>query len=485
MAFNSISFLIFFVIVAIAYFLLPHKFQWMLLLLASCFFYMVFIPAYIFVLFLLIFVDYFAGVFIAKSKKKRRKWFLIISILANCGVLFSFKYVNFFASNITQLASFLHWNYSLPVLKIILPIGLSFHTFQSLSYVIEVYRGNQKAERHLGRYALYVLFFPQLVAGPIERPGQLLPQIRKKHLFSSTQALLGLQRMAIGFFKKTVIADRTALLVNQVYNNVTMYQGVPLLLATIAFAWQIYMDFSGYTDIALGAAQVLGFQLMENFNFPYSAGSVKEFWARWHISLSSWFRDYVYIGLGGNRVSWIKHARNIFISFLLSGLWHGANWTFIIWGLLNGVYLLLYAAVKKYVHLQVRGYKKIQQIGNILLTFFLITFSWIFFRANTLSDSVYVVQNVFAGYTKILHNLFSFHLAQMKTSVLPLGIGLGLSVKEILAVSVGIVCIEYLSLQYKKKHLSGVWGWICMLFLLLCILNFSVTQHIQFIYFQF
>jgi D-alanyl-lipoteichoic acid acyltransferase DltB (MBOAT superfamily) len=235
----------------------------------------------------------------------------------------------------------IHWNYSIHTLSIILPIGLSFHTFQSLSYVIEVYKGHQKAERHLGIYALYVMFFPQLVAGPIERPQNLLHQIREQHIIKYDRVIYGLELMLWGFFQKIVVADRLSLMVNPIYNHVHDYNGLSLIIATLFFSIQIYCDFAGYSNIAIGSAKILGFSLMNNFKQPYLASSVTDFWRKWHISLSTWFRDYIYIPLGGNRVGKFKLYRNILITFLISGLWHGANWTFIIWGALHGTYIII------------------------------------------------------------------------------------------------------------------------------------------------
>ena len=342
MLFNSLDFAGFFVIVTSLYFLLPHRFRWSTLLLASCIFYMAFIPIYILILFVTITIDYFAGIWIENSQGNNRKWFLVMSIISTCLVLFVFKYFNFFLGNVAAIAKFLHWNYPIEILNIILPIGLSFHTFQSLSYVIEVYRNNQKAEHNFGIYSLYVMFYPQLVAGPIERPQNLLHQFYEKHSFDFERVVDGLKLMAWGLFKKVVVADRLALIVNGVYDNPTQFSGSSLILslATVFFAFQIYCDFSGYSDIARGCARVMGFKLMVNFDRPYFSKSIAEFWKRWHISLSTWFRDYLYISLGGNRVSTSRLYFNLFITFLISGLWHGANWTYVIWGALNGIYLI-------------------------------------------------------------------------------------------------------------------------------------------------
>jgi D-alanyl-lipoteichoic acid acyltransferase DltB (MBOAT superfamily) len=297
MLFNSIQFLIFFPAVTALYFGLPHRLRWAWLLAASCYFYMAFMPSYILILGFTIVIDYFAGLAIENAEGRRRKLFLAASLAANVGVLVVFKYFNFLNANLKGLAEALRWNYPVESLAILLPIGLSFHTFQAMSYTIEVYRGAQPAERHFGIYALYVMFYPQLVAGPIERPQNLLHQFREVHRFDYERVASGLRLMAWGFFKKIVVADRLAVPVNLVYGEPEKHTGLALLVATYFFAYQIYCDFSGYTDIARGAARVMGFELMKNFDRPYAARSVAEFWTRWHISLSTWFKDYLFFPL--------------------------------------------------------------------------------------------------------------------------------------------------------------------------------------------
>ncbi len=338
MSFISYSFLVFFPVVTILYFWTPQRLRWALLLFASCIFYVAFIPAYIFVLFGLIAVDYTAGRLLGKATGAYRKCILLASVISTCAVLLVFKYFNFANENIAALSSFLHWNYSIAALSLALPLGLSFHTFQSLSYVIEVYRGKFKPERHFGIYALYVMFYPQLVAGPIERPQHLLPQFYENHVFDYERVKTGLIRMAWGFFKKMAIADNLAIIVNPIFANPSQYGSISLIIASICFTLQIYFDFSGYCDIALGAAQVMGFTLMENFNRPFAAKSIAEFWRRWHISLSSWFRDYFYypLVLSQKKVTPAKIYATTLFTFLVTGFWHGANWTFGIFGLLHG-----------------------------------------------------------------------------------------------------------------------------------------------------
>jgi D-alanyl-lipoteichoic acid acyltransferase DltB (MBOAT superfamily) len=347
MLFNSLSFLIFFLIVSSLYFALPHRYRWILLLAASCFFYMCFIPIYILILAATIGVDYMAGILIERTPDPvRKKAYLMMSIVSVCAILFVFKYFNFFNNNLAALARVLHWNYPMKMLRLILPIGLSFHTFQSLSYVIEVYRRRQPAEKHFGLYSLYVMYFPQLVAGPIERPQNLLHQFKEVKRFDWQRLWNGVSLSIWGLFKKVVVADSLAIYTDTIYNNSRQHTGTSLLLATYFFAIQIYCDFSGYSDIARGISRIYGIELMNNFETPYFAKSISEFWSRWHISLSTWFRDYVYIPLGGNRVSGARNMFNIGVVFLISGLWHGANWTFVIWGALHGIYYLVWRSLE-------------------------------------------------------------------------------------------------------------------------------------------
>ena len=399
MLFNSLQFLIFFPIVIVLYFITPFKRRWILLLIASYYFYMCWKVDYIVLIIISTLIDYICSNKMAKLdlKKKRKKW-LLISLVSNLGILFGFKYFNFFSENIQLLFNQYNIFYEMPLFNVLLPVGISFYTFQTLSYTIDVYNNKTPAQKHLGVFAVYVSFFPQLVAGPIERSNHLLPQFFKEHKFSYDRVKSGLQKMLWGFFKKIVIADNLAILVDGVYNNVDNYTGVTLVVATIFFAFQIYCDFSGYSDIAIGTARVMGFELRENFKRPYFSKSIREFWQRWHITLSTWFRDYVYIPVGGNRVVKWKWYYNIIITFLLSGLWHGANWTFIIWGALHGTYLVFAITLnspKQYLSEIIRKYSlKFNKILDITITFILVVFAWIFFRANNLDDAIYVIKNM-------------------------------------------------------------------------------------------
>ncbi len=483
MLFNSFSFFIFFPAVTILYFVIPPTYRWFFLLVASCIFYMAFIPIYILILALTIAIDYMAALLIERSDGKRRKIYLIVSIISTCMVLFIFKYFNFFNTNLAQVARFFHWNYSIENLSLILPIGLSFHTFQSLSYVIEVYRRNFKAEQHFGIYALYVMFYPQLVAGPIERPRNLIHQFYEEHSFDAQRVIDGLKLMVWGFFKKVVIADKLAMIVDKIYSDPTQYTGLPLIAAAISFAIQVYCDFSGYSDIAIGSAQVMGFRLRNNFNRPLFSASVAEFWRRWHISLMTWFRDYVYIPLGGNRMSKGRRCFNIFFTFTLSGLWHGANWGMVLWGCFNGLYIILSVLTE---NLRKKGltWTRLDQHPilhrgmGIVFTFFLFWFTLIIFRTKDLSDALYVMTHLGVGlgsFRASFENLYS---------VLPR--------YELMTVLIAIgwmIFIEIIEKQEKMRHpftAKPIWTrWTIYNVIILFLIFFGEYNDQAFIYFQF
>jgi alginate O-acetyltransferase complex protein AlgI len=490
MLFNSISFLIFFPIVTLLYFLLPYKYRWVHLLVASCYFYMTFVPIYILILGGTIVIDYVAGILIEGSSGREKKRYLVFSLVANIGALAVFKYYNFFIDNVNEILQILHWNTALPYFEILLPIGLSFHTFQAMSYTIEVYRGNQKAERHIGIYALYVMFYPQLVAGPIERPQNILYQFYKKIVFDYKDVTYGLKKMAWGFFKKLVIADRLAYMVDIVYDQPREYTALPLLLASVFFAFQIYCDFSGYSDIAIGAARVMGFRLMTNFNTPYFATSVSDFWRRWHISLSTWFRDYLYIPMGGSRVPYIRWCFNNMTVFLISGFWHGASWTYIIWGGLHGAFIIVEKGINKIfkpVHVPF-----FLLVLRWFITFTLVCFAWIFFRASSYSDAIFIVKTLFTGiatdikliYTNITEgNGVIINSSFVKWSVSKSDYFWSLGVIG------GLLVIEFVN---RKKNLINfistkpfVVRYLFYITLLFAILFFQKDSDQQFIYFQF
>jgi alginate O-acetyltransferase complex protein AlgI len=474
MLFNSLEFLIFFPIVTLIYFLLPHKFRWFHLLVASCIFYMFFIPVYILILIFTIIVDYYAGIMIEHVPKHRKKMFLILSLIANIGVLAVFKYFNFFAENINYVSNE-KW---IPYLNIILPIGLSFHTFQAMSYTIEVYRGNQKAERHFGIYALYVMFYPQLVAGPIERPQNLLPQFRVEHKFSQEGFFDGFRLMLWGFFKKVVIADRLSMYVDAVFDNPGDYTNyLNCALGTFFFAIQIYCDFSGYSDIAIGAARTMGFKLMTNFDRPYFSTNIREFWSRWHISLSSWFRDYVYISLGGNRVSKKRIYINTAIVFLLSGLWHGANWTFIIWGAMHTVYIMIHMLKRDFIKRNDPFNTPVGTIFSYIITFSAVCLAWIFFRANSVHDAV-----------EIMMNIITFNISQ--PFQLTVEEGGGMFSLSSLTLSFILILFMFMIEKFFSADMTTIkrkpaWDMAFCTLILTVIISFGVFQKNSFIYFQF
>jgi D-alanyl-lipoteichoic acid acyltransferase DltB (MBOAT superfamily) len=479
MLFNSLEFAVFFPLVCALYFLAPVRLRVPLLLVASCVFYMAFIPVYIFILLLTIGIDYVAGILLERVQGQSRKAVLLVSIVATCAVLFVFKYFNFFVGSFVGIATYFGWQPTNPALDIILPIGLSFHTFQSLSYVVEVYRGKQRAERNFVVYATYVMFFPQLVAGPIERPQNLLHQFYERHDFDYARVVSGLKRMAWGFFKKLVIADRLAIYVNDVYGNPQSHSGLQLTIATGFFAYQIYCDFSGYSDIAIGSARVLGFKLMENFDTPYASRSISEFWRRWHISLSSWFRDYVYYPMGGNRVRKPRWYLNLLVTFGVSGLWHGANWTYVIWGLLNGLYLVIGAATggartrfAQALGLTENG--RLRIVLQVSSTFALTCFAWIFFRARSLDDAVYVLTHLFTGWNFAAIRTEQFLMRQMPIA---------------LAAILFLELAQYLHRHHRPMETIERWPrlarWPLYASLVVAVLLLGIYRQSAFIYFQF
>ncbi|MCW3122629.1 MAG: rane bound O-acyl transferase family protein [Flavipsychrobacter sp.] len=464
MTFNSLQFLVFFMVVTLWFFSLKgQKGRIWLLLLASCYFYMSFIPEYILILGGTIVIDYFAGIQIERSEGSSRRSWLIISLIANIGVLAVFKYYNFFIDNINTSFLFFGKPMSFPLLKMALPIGLSFHTFQAMSYTIEVYRKNQPAERNFIVYSLYVMFYPQLVAGPIERPQNVLPQLKEFRAYDWDNVKEGLARMLWGFFKKAVIADRLAMVVDRTFSHTSETSSIALFIGAVFYSFQIYCDFSGYSDIAIGAARVMNIRLMENFKQPYLSSNITTFWGRWHVSLSSWFRDYLYIPLGGNRKGEARRRFNVFLVFLLSGLWHGANWTFIVWGLLHGLFVILTGNSLK--NAEEKGSAIITTVKTVA-TFVLVTFLWIFFRSQNVASAFYYIRFICSfkqgtNYIGISHAEFLFSLL--------------------------VIAIMLLREKYIPAHfISSNKRFYAFLFsmIVICYL-FGVFIENQFIYFQF
>jgi D-alanyl-lipoteichoic acid acyltransferase DltB (MBOAT superfamily) len=430
---------------------------------------------YVFLILFTTVLSYTCGILLEKTQNKTKKKYIMISSLVLClAVLFFFKYFNFISKTTVDVLKL----FSIPVngitFKALLPVGISFYTFQTLSYVLDVYRGDITAEKHFGKYAVFVSFFPQLVAGPIERSKNLLPEIKKRHVFDDKDAILGVKIIAWGFFKKLVIADNMAGYVDAVYNNVLSYNGFVLIYATVLFAFQIYCDFSGYSDIAIGTAKLFNIKLMTNFKSPYFSSSLREFWSRWHISLSTWFRDYVYIPLGGSKVPVARKKINLLITFLASGLWHGADWTFVFWGGLHGTF----RAVESTVSDTKTERKSFNWLLHVIVIFSFICFAWIFFRANSISDAIYIIKNLFTGITRPVE--------YFRTVLVPLG------KTEALKGHGGILLLlvfDFFSLktdvwkEIQKLHIIIRYGiYFGLLFVILMLMD--TGSHV-FVYFQF
>ena len=489
MLFNSLHYLIFLPIVVGLYYLLPHRWRWLLLLVASYYFYMCWKAEYALLLLVSTGAAYGTALGISQSDNpQRRKALLWACITLLLGILFTFKYFNFVNASLRDL--FAAWKIPLeiPYSNLLLPIGISFYTFQKISYVVDVYYGRAKAEKHFGIFAVYSCFFPQLVAGPIERAPHLLRQFYEKHEFSYERATSGLMLILWGFFKKVVVADRVAILVKAVYSDPHSYRGLPLITATVFFAFQIYCDFSGYTDIAIGSARLLGFDLMANFRQPYFSKSIPEFWRRWHISLSTWFKDYLYIPLGGNRVVKWRWYYNLFITFFISGLWHGANWTFAAWGTLHGAYMVLdsiFGPGRDWLRAQLKNQaaQTFFDSLNLALTFGLVAVAWIPFRANNFSDAWYIFTHLFSDVGNWL-NLPAVAL-QFR--------GMGLNSTELIycAAGVGVVIFydiidSHRNVWERLKSAPRPVRWAVSYALLILVLFFGPYNQAQnFIYFQF
>ena len=457
---------------------------------ASCYFYMAFVPVYILILAGTIVIDYIAGIVIENSEGKKRKMFLVLSIISNVGILSFFKYYNFFTDNVNFFFNAAHIHAHATFLDIVLPIGLSFHTFQAMSYTIEVYRGNQKAERHFGVYALYVMFYPQLVAGPIERPQNMLHQFHEKHHFNFEDLTEGLKMMLWGFFKKTVIADRLSIIVNNVYAAPEKFDGVSLTIAVIFFSFQLFCDFSAYSDIALGAARVMGYKLMINFNRPFSSKSISEFWRRWHISLTTWFNDYVFGPANISMRNWGKRgvAVALILTFSLSGFWHGAAWKFAVYGLIQGIGVVYEFYTKKQ---RKKIFSKLPLWLNTALSKFFtlsyIIFSFIFFRAATFHDALYIFAHLGTGWGKLMSVTYIKHTLTalgdndfiLGTFNVIFGLLLILFLETMHHINRNNVAIEL----FKNK--TRVARWSFLYFLIISIFVFGVFKHNEFIYFQF
>lgn len=469
MLFNSIEFIVFFVFIFGLFWIIPHKTRWFLLLIASYFFYMCWEPAYILLILFSTSVDYFICNHLTSSNNlNKKKVGLWLTIVLNLGLLFFFKYYNFFQETTQQLLAAFQIDYHPNKLNLLLPVGISFYTFQTLSYSIDVYRNTISVERHFGKFALFVSFFPQLVAGPIERAKDLLPQLNKLNVnFDFEQFKSGSLLFIWGLFKKVVIADNLSMFVDTYYDAYQLQNGGTLLFASYLFALQIYCDFSGYSDMAIGLAKLLGIELKSNFNTPYLSNSITTFWRNWHISLSQWFRDYLYIPLGGNKNGKIATIKNTMITMIVAGFWHGANWTFIMWGAVNGFLLVLEKIIKAPFQFK----SVFTKVLSVFLVFHLITFGWIFFRSQTMDQAFSILSKV----AVLNWNDFYFIVADNRFSPGIIG-------------SVVLVLIEVMT-RFKPITQIRKWNpflrYSIYLLLVISVLFLGSSSGAQFIYFQF
>jgi D-alanyl-lipoteichoic acid acyltransferase DltB (MBOAT superfamily) len=483
--FNSLAYFVFFPIVVALHFATRPRFRWAVLLAASYLFYGWWKPSNLFFLLLSTSVDYGVGILLGRERRPGpRRALLIASLCANFGLLVLFKYLNFFSESAESLLRPLGVPIHVRAPDLVLPIGISFYTFQTVSYVIDVYRRQREPETHFGRFALFVAFFPHLVAGPIVRANKLLPQFRVEHRWDFDRTVSGLRWILWGLFKKVVIADRAASIVNAVYDHPERFQGATVVVATYAFAFQIYCDFSGYSDIAVGSARVLGIELTRNFDRPYGAATMPDFWRRWHISLSTWFRDYVYFPLGGSRVGWRRRAANLGIVFLLSGLWHGASWTFVVWGAFHGALMiatvgLAFAWRRTFGAVPVRpSLRAVARFGGVLLTFHLVCLGWVLFRARDLGHAWSVFSRV-SDTVSVAYELT--HIGPVPP--------------DAMAVELAILLLSIVGLEIANAHIRAPVSerpripvpvrWLSWAALSVWVVLTASQTHSPFIYFQF
>lgn len=495
MSFNSIQFLFFFPAVVILYFVIPYRVRRVWLLISSYFFYMSWNPKYAVMIASSTMITYLGGLLIERAnrieeenKSKRIKKILVFLCLSsNLGILFLFKYYNFFSKSLIRIFSYLHIAVTLPSFDILLPVGISFYTFQAISYIIDIYRKDIPAEKNLVKYALFVSFFPQLLAGPIEKSKNLLPQFDEIHYFDYDRVKSGLLLMLWGYFQKTMVADRLGQLVNTVYNNPADYKGFEVIIAAVFFAFQIYCDFSSYSDIAIGGAEIMGFRLTRNFERPYFSKSIKEFWRRWHRTLTYWFMDYLYIPLGGSRCSKLRNYFNVVVVFLVSGLWHGASLNFIIWGMLHGIYHIagsILKPIKKGLteRLKIRTDAFVYKLGQMLTTFILVDFAWIFFKADSFTGALKLIKNMFYLNPGIFIDGSIFKLGLDRNNLLLALAGIG----TVLAVNL-LQRNHSLRSELSRGNIAVRWG--VYLTAVLCILIFGIYgpgyNPQQFIYLKF
>lgn len=478
MLFNSFQFACFLPVVFAVYWCLSKenvKWQNMLLLVASYFFYACWDYRFLFLLVFSTVLDYYTGIKMEQSKTpSQKKFWFWLSVSVNLGFLAVFKYYNFFIESFSDSLSLLGWKVDLWTLNVLLPVGISFYTFHGLSYVIDIYNGKIKADRNFIDYSLFVSFFPLLVAGPIERATHLLPQLKTKRDFNYTRSVDGLRQILWGLFKKVVIADNCAGYVNQVFDDASHHTGSTLFIAASLFAVQIYCDFSGYSDIALGTARLFGIELIRNFNFPYFSRDIAEFWRRWHISLTTWFRDYVYIPLGGNKFGILKSIRNTLVVFLISGFWHGASWTFILWGLFNAlcfIPLLLLNKNRSHLDTVAEGHSlpSLKELAQLCFTFVQVTIGWIFFRSSSVSEAFEIIVKIFSSSI-----LTPIHAMEPKIWLLVL----------VFFIVEWIQRKRPFALDLEGYRIPKLIRWSIYILIILALINFEGAQQ-EFIYFQF
>ena len=495
MLFNSLDFLIFLPMIFIVFWITPSRLRWIPLLIASYYFYIYWSPKLIFLILFTTIVSYLCGILLEKAKEKvvLRRLILAVTMISCLGVLVFFKYFNFLYDVFFDIGSLFGAGDPNGYFSIILPVGISFYTFQTASYVVDVYRGNMRAEKHLGYFALFVTFFPQLVAGPIERSEALLPQLRAEKKIKDIDYVGAFRFMLVGFFKKIAIADSIGIIVNATYDNVSGANGLGALISVLLFSAQIYCDFSGYSDIAVGCAKLFGVNLMENFNTPYVSRSIKEFWGRWHISLSSWLRDYIYFPIGGSRVRTARWIFNITLVFFVSGLWHGANYTFIIWGLMHALFQIvgkftLGARNKFWRAVNISPDGKLVSILRNIGTVALVTLSWIFFRASTPSDALIILKKIFTDY--------SFSAEYIKNTASMLSLSTATVIYTVFALLM-MLCLEKLKYPERKfitdrctTRVRSALRFFAYIVMIWCIIGVwivlqSANIGSSFIYFQF
>ena len=481
MLFNSIQFAVFLSIVFLIYWSIPKKYQWVFLLCSSYYFYMSWSAKYVVLILATTIISYFCAIFMDKTEsQKSKKIIMLTALVPTIGILVFFKYFNFISKSMVEVLSSISITIHPITLKLLMPIGISFYTFQTIGYIIDVYKGKIKAVSHFGKYATFISFFPQITSGPIARANGLIPQLESEHSFDYEKITYGLKLMAWGFFKKLIIADTLAKYVDLVYDNILDFQGFSLILATFFFSIQIYCDFSGYTDIAIGVAKLFGIDLMTNFKSPYFSTSIKEFWSRWHISLSTWFRDYVYIPLGGSRAGKFRHNINLVITFLVSGLWHGANWTYIVWGGIHGVAQVIETNLLK-ADKNKANTNIIFRLGSMTLVFLFCSIAWVFFRASNINDAIYLFSNMF-------ENLIS-PLTYLKNGFKNLDIS-RLILLKLSVLILPLVAFDYIALNHnvinEVSKLSTFKRWFIYILLIWMILLFMPSESgKEFIYFQF